>query len=79
MLFVSINNVLLHPYSSSEGCVRTDWACVKYSGYKIFLLCFNFANYTFRSILYTFNGDTYKKRPMSIVKGNVIIKIHKTT
>jgi len=31
---VSINNELLHLYSSSEGYVDTDWACVKYLGYK---------------------------------------------
>lgn len=73
--FVSISSVLLYLHSFSEDYVGKDWACVRYLVLKTFLLRFNFSNYAFRSILYTFNADKYNKFLMPIAKGEVIIKI----
>jgi len=70
-LFVSINNVLLHLYSSLENYVRTDCACLIYLGYEnSFLQHLNLLT-IYSDQFYTIRAEAYKKFLMPIANGEL--------
>jgi len=70
-LFVSINNVLLHLYSSLEIYVGTDCACLTYVGYENIFCNILILLTIYSDQFYTCSADAHNKFLILIANGEL--------